>query len=52
MERIRVLDCVMLKPNIADDEAYNIIIGCIKLYKYALKLVLYFKYKVSVISQI
>ncbi|KAH0946145.1 hypothetical protein HN011_000946 [Eciton burchellii] len=36
MERIRVLDCVMLKPNIADDEAYNIIIGCIKLYKYAL----------------
>ncbi|XP_026824153.1 odorant receptor 13a-like [Ooceraea biroi] len=42
MERIRSLDCVqaeaqwMLKPNVADDEAYHIIIGCIKSYKNAL----------------
>ncbi|XP_011349018.2 odorant receptor 13a isoform X3 [Ooceraea biroi] len=43
MERIRSLDCVqveaqwMLKPNVANDEAYHIIIGCIKSYKDALK---------------
>ncbi|XP_026824150.1 uncharacterized protein LOC105286075 isoform X5 [Ooceraea biroi] len=42
MERIRSLDCVqveaqwMLKPNVANDEAYHIIIGCIKSYKDAL----------------
>ncbi|EZA47890.1 hypothetical protein X777_15213 [Ooceraea biroi] len=42
MERIRSLECAqaeaqwMLKPNIADDEAYHIIIGCIKSYKNAL----------------
>jgi len=50
MERIRSLDRVVLKPDIADDEAYDIIIGCIKSYKCALKLVLYLQYKVNVIS--
>ncbi|RLU24543.1 ObirOr5-9E97 [Ooceraea biroi] len=41
-EGVRSLDCVqveaqwMLKPNVANDEAYHIIIGCIKSYKDAL----------------
>lgn len=36
---IRDSDIVMLEPDIADDEAYHIIIRCIKSYKRALKLV-------------
>ena len=40
MERIRGSDFVAVEPNIADDEAYHIIIGCIKSYKRVLTLVL------------
>ncbi|XP_011878674.1 PREDICTED: uncharacterized protein LOC105567978 [Vollenhovia emeryi] len=40
IELIRGSDFVLLNPNIADDEAYHDLINCIKLYKYALKLVL------------
>jgi hypothetical protein len=39
MEHIRPLDCVVLRPNSADDKAYRIIVGCIKTYIRALKLV-------------
>ncbi|XP_072757398.1 odorant receptor 9a-like isoform X4 [Anoplolepis gracilipes] len=37
MKRIQGSDLVIVEPNIADDEAYRIIIGCIKSYKHALK---------------
>ncbi|XP_072757405.1 odorant receptor 9a-like isoform X2 [Anoplolepis gracilipes] len=37
MERIQGSDLVMIEPNIADDEAYHIIIYCIKSYTYTLK---------------
>ncbi|KAL0111603.1 hypothetical protein PUN28_013061 [Cardiocondyla obscurior] len=37
VERIQGSDFVLLKPNIADDEAYHALIDCIKLYKHALK---------------
>ncbi|XP_072757402.1 odorant receptor 9a-like isoform X2 [Anoplolepis gracilipes] len=37
MNRIQGSDLAIVKPNIADDEAYHIIIGCIKSYKHALK---------------
>ncbi|XP_025262533.1 uncharacterized protein LOC109609791, partial [Camponotus floridanus] len=37
INRIRSSDFVILKPNIEDDEAYHVIIDCIKSYKHALK---------------
>ncbi|XP_072757403.1 odorant receptor 9a-like [Anoplolepis gracilipes] len=37
MKRIQGSDLVMIEPNLADDEAYHIIIDCIKSYKYTLK---------------
>ncbi|GAB1867898.1 Odorant receptor [Camponotus japonicus] len=37
INRIRGSDFVILKPNIVDDEAYHVIIDCIKSYKHALK---------------
>ncbi|XP_050445521.1 odorant receptor 9a-like [Cataglyphis hispanica] len=37
IERIQGTDFVIVEPNIADDEAYHVIIGCIKSYKHALK---------------
>ncbi|KMQ89672.1 odorant receptor 13a-like protein [Lasius niger] len=40
MERLQGSDFMTVEPNIADDEAYHIIIGCIKSYKRVLKLVL------------
>jgi len=39
MERIQSLDHVILRPNVANDEAYHIIVRCIKIYVRALKLV-------------
>ncbi|KAH0946217.1 hypothetical protein HN011_011897, partial [Eciton burchellii] len=36
MERMQALNCVELRLNVADDEAYRIIVGCIKLYIRAL----------------
>lgn len=44
MERIRGSDIVMVESNIKDDEAYHIIIDCIKSYKHILKLGDIFKY--------
>ncbi|KYM79317.1 Odorant receptor Or2 [Atta colombica] len=40
IERIRSSDFVLLESNIKDDEVYRDIIGCIKSYQHALKLVL------------
>ncbi|XP_029675190.1 odorant receptor 9a-like [Formica exsecta] len=37
MESIRGSSLVVVEPNIANDEAYHVIIGCIKTYKHALK---------------
>ncbi|XP_072757407.1 odorant receptor 9a-like [Anoplolepis gracilipes] len=37
IQHIRGSDFVMLKPNIADDEAYHLIVDCVKSYKCALK---------------
>ncbi|KAM0732224.1 Odorant receptor 9a [Formica fusca] len=37
MESIRGSSLVVVEPNIANDEAYHVIIGCIKSYKHALK---------------
>ncbi|XP_029663210.1 odorant receptor 9a-like [Formica exsecta] len=37
IERIQGTDFVIVEPNIADDEAYHVIISCIKSYKHALK---------------
>ncbi|XP_050445548.1 odorant receptor 13a-like [Cataglyphis hispanica] len=37
VQHIRGSDFVMLKPNIMDDEAYHVIVDCIKSYKHALK---------------
>ncbi|KAH0946174.1 hypothetical protein HN011_007049 [Eciton burchellii] len=37
MEHIRAMDCVVFRPNVADDEAYGVIVGCIKTYIRALK---------------
>jgi len=39
MKRIQAMDCMVSTPNVADDEAYRIIVGCIKTYIRALKLV-------------
>jgi len=45
MEHIRALDCVLLRPKVADDEGYRIIVGCIKTYIRVLKLVfIYMRY--------
>lgn len=38
MRRIRSSDFAMAEPNRADDEAYHVIIDCIKSYRRALKL--------------
>jgi hypothetical protein len=43
MEHIRALDCVV-RPNVADDGAYRIIVGCIKTYIRTLKLVFMYIY--------
>ncbi|EFN71665.1 hypothetical protein EAG_01251 [Camponotus floridanus] len=40
VKRIQGSDFVIDEPNIMDDEAYHVIISCIKSYEYALKLVL------------
>ncbi|XP_070165637.1 uncharacterized protein [Polyergus mexicanus] len=37
IQHVRGFDFVTLKPNIMDDEAFHVIIDCIKLYKRALK---------------
>jgi hypothetical protein len=46
MERIQAVDCVILKSNVVDDELYRIIVGCIKTYVHALKLVSLYMYDV------
>lgn len=49
MQRIRGSDFVMAEPDVADDEAYHVIIDCIKSYKHALKLGDIFKHRDNVI---
>lgn len=48
MESIQGSSLVMIEPSITDDETYHVIIGCIKSYKYALKLVLLISLNVEI----